>query len=161
MWFSTHLPPNLRRLRALVLAVAWAVLIIGFFAMPERIAGPGPPVAWLVLGGLVMVLFAGVIALAAVSLRRWSDAAAHLPEVAAGYPGGPYNVVRHPYEFGVIGVLAGWALVTGSLFVLMGVIGLAFLEDLRIRIEERWLAARHASFAAYMQRTRRLVPGLY
>lgn len=161
MWFSTHLPPNLRRLRALVLAVAWAVLIIGFFAMPERFSGPEPPVGWLVLGGVVMALSAGVIALAAVSLRRWSEAAARLPEVAAGYPGGPFNVVRHPYELGVIGVLAGWALVTGSPFVLVGVIGLCVLEDLRIRIEERWLAARHAAFAAYMQRTRRLVPGLY
>lgn len=161
MWFSTRLPPSVRRLRALVLALAWALLIVGLFAMPQRVSGPNPPTGWIVVGGAVMALFGGVMALAAVSLRRWTTAAALRPEVAAGYPGGPFNVVRHPFELGEIGLLAGWALVTGSLVVLLGVIGLFVLEDLRIRIEERWLAARHGTFAVYMQRTRRILPGLY
>jgi protein-S-isoprenylcysteine O-methyltransferase Ste14 len=76
---------------------------------------------------------------------------------------GTYRFIRHPGYLGVIGAVAGCALMTGSvpgwLALLVGYVPAVIY---RIRVEERVLAERMgAPFAAYQARTWRLLPFCY
>ena len=75
---------------------------------------------------------------------------------------GPYRHIRHPSYLGMILGLIGWALVFRSSVSLgAGVLGFPLLAA-RIESEEALLAAHFGdAFAAYHQRTWRLLPGLY
>jgi len=76
---------------------------------------------------------------------------------------GPYRYVRHPAYLGIIVYTAGIALVASNwiaLVVLLG--GITVLFAVRIQVEERALVqALGSEYALYMQRTARLVPGIY
>lgn len=76
---------------------------------------------------------------------------------------GPYRYVRHPSYTGALLAFVGFGLTLGnwaSFFALVTTVVLVFLH--RIRVEERALAAAlPAEYPGYMQRTSRLVPGLY
>lgn len=76
---------------------------------------------------------------------------------------GPYQRIRHPSYAGALLAFYGLALSLDngvSLAVIAIPVTLAFLR--RIRIEERALAnALGGPYTTYMQRTKRLVPGLY
>ncbi len=74
---------------------------------------------------------------------------------------GAYRLVRHPlYGGGVLGAL-GIGLVAASPASIGLAIVLATLFDLKSRREEAWLVERHPGYAAYRERTRRLIPWLY
>lgn len=52
---------------------------------------------------------------------------------------GPYRVTRHPIYSGILGMLVGTALITGSLVILAGVVAFIATVAARIRAEERLL----------------------
>jgi protein-S-isoprenylcysteine O-methyltransferase Ste14 len=74
---------------------------------------------------------------------------------------GPYRWIRHPMYIGIVVAGIGWSVVTGSWLAFLLSLILLGLFDAKSRREEVWLADRHPDYAAYRQRTRRFVPGLY
>ncbi len=76
---------------------------------------------------------------------------------------GPFRVVRHPSYTGVLLAFVGFGLALGNwaaMLVLLLPIFVAFVE--RMNVEEQALtAALGERYVNYMQRTKRLVPGVY
>jgi protein-S-isoprenylcysteine O-methyltransferase Ste14 len=74
---------------------------------------------------------------------------------------GPYRWIRHPMYLAVLMVAA--ALVADHFTLLRAGIGLVLAVDLlvKLRFEERLLVAHHPEYAAYAQRTARLIPFIY
>ena len=54
-----------------------------------------------------------------------------------------------------------WGLLMASAVALLLAAVLLGFFDLKSRREELWLEDRHPGYAAYRDRTRRLIPGLY
>lgn len=126
---------------------------------------PGWPDAWRrFLLAVGLVLAPAGIAVAVWSGRTLGRSLTPFPRPASQgtlVERGPYAVVRHPiYAAGLL-VFAGLGLATGPVaLALTGV--LAVLWALKLRVEERHLAARYPAYAAYCRRVRwRLVPGVY
>ena len=146
----------------------WLILQLLLLAL-VALAGLASPAAWsgplvsitsllglgLMLGG-AMLLGRGLMDLGRnlTSLPRPRDDA-HLVE------SGVYSLVRHPIYGGLLLTALGWALVAASLLALLLVVGLGLFIDLKARREEAWLGERYGGYAAYMARTRRLLPWLY
>ena len=76
---------------------------------------------------------------------------------------GPYRVVRHPSYSGLLLQCAGLGIVLGTLLSLLVIIVPTFLVLAhRIRVEEKALLANLGNeYAAYSQRTKRLLPGVF
>jgi protein-S-isoprenylcysteine O-methyltransferase Ste14 len=76
---------------------------------------------------------------------------------------GPFRVVRHPSYTGVLLAFVGWTLTLGNwaaILVVLVPIFVAFVR--RMNVEEEALGtALGEKYAAYMRRTKRLLPGLY
>jgi protein-S-isoprenylcysteine O-methyltransferase Ste14 len=74
---------------------------------------------------------------------------------------GIYARLRHPLYAAVIALGFAWALLwqSGPALALAMVQILFF--DAKARCEERWLRARFPDYAAYAQRVKRFIPGLY
>jgi methyltransferase len=119
-----------------------------------RVAYPGAFLAMFVEGSLraspspTAVLAGGILFLAAKCLKWWAILSlgpfwTFRVVVVPGVPlvaGGPYRWLRHPNYVGVMGELAGVALMTGAL--LSGVAGIAtfgWLVARRVSVEERAL----------------------
>lgn len=74
---------------------------------------------------------------------------------------GPYRVVRHPIYSGILLMLLGLALATGSLMRLVIVAILLVFFDLKSRSEERWLQERYPEYDHYRTKVKKLIPWLY
>ena len=82
--------------------------------------------------------------------------------------GGPYRYIRHPMYLAVLIATAGFvvgyadftALRVADLARAAAWLGLAGVLHVKSGIEERALRALHPGYAAYAQRTKRLVPFL-
>lgn len=74
---------------------------------------------------------------------------------------GIYARLRHPLYASVIALGFAWALLWRS----WPALGLAMVQilffDAKARREERWLRERFSDYAAYAQRVKRFIPGLY
>ena len=76
---------------------------------------------------------------------------------------GPFRVVRHPSYTGVLLAFLGWALTLrnwAAILVVLVPIFIAFVRRMNVE-EEALRRALGEKYAAYMRRTKRLVPGLY
>jgi protein-S-isoprenylcysteine O-methyltransferase Ste14 len=80
---------------------------------------------------------------------------------AALVESGIYATLRHPIYAGLIVAGLGWSTLARSLPALAVAGMLSIYLDLKSRREEAWLAERYPGYAAYRERTRRFVPGLY
>lgn len=149
-------------------ASAWAIIgsvaLAGWAAMGCAWLGWGPVGAaerWLgvalMAGGLIWRGWA------IWTLGRFFTASVRTQDGQRVVRSGPYRWVRHPSYTGTFATLIGFGLALGTApgALLMLLIPLpAYLY--RIAVEERTLlAALGADYAAYMQATRRLLPGLW
>jgi protein-S-isoprenylcysteine O-methyltransferase len=149
--------------RLLALALL-AGIVSGALAASQHVAPlPGGP-WWPVIAGLALVW-------AGFALRAWSIVTlGHFFQITVLVQDhhrvidtGPYRLLRHPSYLAMIIIQAGIGVADGdwaSIALMMTITTVAFL--IRIRVEERaLLAALGEDYAAYAQRTARLVPGLY
>lgn len=74
---------------------------------------------------------------------------------------GVYRWIRHPLYFSVITLAAAWATFWASWATAGIALGLGVLLLFKAAREERWLLEHFPGYAAYRQRTWRLVPGLF
>ena len=74
---------------------------------------------------------------------------------------GVYSIVRHPIYTGLILGTLGWGLLRDNLLGVMLAVVLFVFFDLKSRREEQWLREAYASYAAYQQRVRKLIPWVY
>jgi protein-S-isoprenylcysteine O-methyltransferase Ste14 len=113
-----------------------------------------------VLGLVVAVAGAAVLGSGVVALGS-SFTALPRPHPRAEFrQGGPYRLVRHPIYGAVILIGVGWSTAEAPLGLIPTALLVAVL-DLKARREEVWLAERYPEYAAYRERTWRLVPWLY
>ncbi len=150
---------------------ASAPAIIGSVGLAGLAALACVPAGWGMLPGadgrdLGLVLMAGGLILrgwAIVTLGRFFTSVVRLHSGQAVVRAGPYRWVRHPSYTGTFATLIGFGLALGT------GLGAAILLLLplpaylyRMRVEERaLLVALGPDYAAYMQTTRRLLPGIW
>lgn len=141
--------------------VLFAIIgISGFRAFGEAEGNAWGP--WATLLGLVALVVGGLTAVWGVwGLRAGLSP---FPRPLAGAPlvdTGAFRLVRHPIYSGLVLGAIGWGLVTGSI-IAIGAAGLLFLLFAgKSRREEIWLSEVHPEYAAYQQRTKRLIPWVY
>ena len=118
---------------------------------PLRLAGTVVGIV-LITGGIVLA-FRGVVDLdgALTPLPRPRDGA-ELVETGA------YAFVRHPIYGGLILAAFGWAIVQASIVAVALAVALAAFLRVKSAREEAWLEQRFPAYAAYRERTPRLIP---
>ena len=122
--------------------------------------GPSRDVASVAGAGLLGVGL--VLALRGlVDLRDALTALPHPRDGASLVDTGSYALVRHPIYGGIIVGAAGYGLLMASPPALVGAAVLLGFFRLKSGREEAWLEARYPGYAAYRERTRRLLPFLY
>jgi protein-S-isoprenylcysteine O-methyltransferase Ste14 len=129
--------------------------------------GVGP--AWAggsraVLAGAGVALMAMGGLLGARGLFDLRDALTALPHPRDGaslVDSGAYRLVRHPIYGGIVVGSAGFGLLMASPLAIAGAIVLLAFFRLKSAREEAWLEARYPGYAAYRDRTRRMLPYLY
>ncbi|MBS1902516.1 MAG: isoprenylcysteine carboxylmethyltransferase family protein [Bacteroidetes bacterium] len=113
------------------------------------------PMTIVVLG--VLVALTGVL-----TMRLGNFRVLPIPKTdAVLVTGGIYGVIRHPMYTGVLLATLGFALNDGSPPVM--ILWVVLLADLvmKLRYEERLLAARFPAYEEYRKRTDRLIPFIW
>jgi protein-S-isoprenylcysteine O-methyltransferase len=116
--------------------------------------------------GVGVVLFAAGLILrwwAIVTLGRFFTVDVVIEKDHEVVERGPFRVVRHPSYTGVLLAFVGWALTLrnwAAILVVLVPIFIAFLRRMRVE-EEALRGALGEKYAAYMRRTKRLIPGIY
>jgi protein-S-isoprenylcysteine O-methyltransferase len=130
--------------------------VIGLFDFPES--------AWIPV--LAVLVFAAGLAVrwwAIVTLGRFFTVDVVVEKDHEVVQRGPFRWVRHPSYTGVLLAFLGWAMTLGNwvaMAVVMVPIFVAFMR--RMKVEEDALrGALGDRYADYMNRTKRLVPGIY
>jgi protein-S-isoprenylcysteine O-methyltransferase Ste14 len=156
-----HLPDLGRRGEGWVaLQVVLFIAVIGAGFTGPTWSGP-PRLVGAIAGVALMISGIGLVTAGILRLRR--QLTAYPRPVPGGrlIEDGVFGFVRHPmYGGGVIAAL-GWGLAMASPMALAGGFVLGVFFDLKSRREEAWLGEQFAGYAAYRQRTRRLIPWLY
>ncbi len=138
------------------LLVAIQFLCLGLLLISGPILPPQPVLALLAVAGLLLGVW-GVLAMGIGRVHVLPHPRPDAQLVARG----PYRLIRHPMYSGLL--VFGLALVLAAPLWWRWLIWLALLIDLvlKLRYEEGLLAARFPAYAAYQQRTWRLVPWVY
>lgn len=135
---------------ALIVALAWAPAAWGWAGHSRAL--------WRGLGGLLILAGLGIAARAGIALG--SNLTAFPKPRHDGFlvQSGIYARARHPIYGGLILVAFGWSLWLRSGLHLGLALVLALYMLAKARREEAFLAARFPEYAAYQQRTKRLLP---
>jgi protein-S-isoprenylcysteine O-methyltransferase Ste14 len=115
------------------------------------------PALW--TGVLLLVLGIALSALSVVMLEYNLSPLPHPKTGASLVESGPYRLVRHSVYTGLILAAVGWGLFTNTL--LTSGYALAALFDVKSRREEQQLRKQLPEYAAYQERTKRLIPFIY
>jgi protein-S-isoprenylcysteine O-methyltransferase Ste14 len=140
--------------------VALQLLLIALLAAlgaPPFLHGAAPTAAW-VLAGLGAALGAWALYCnrpGNFNIRPAPRAGGRLVER------GPYRWVRHPMYSAVMACALGAALAAASLVAWMAAAALVAVLATKAAFEERWMLAVHPGYAAYRERTRRFLPGVF
>ena len=137
--------------------VAQAVLLVSLVVLPGRADWPTPP--WLKALGLVLSLLGLVV----VGLASRGLGAALTPTPVPTQRGqltttGLYAFVRHPIYTGVLSVVVGITLRSGSVFTLATALFVVWFFHKKAQWEEARLRAKHSGYVGYAARTPRFLP---
>lgn len=113
------------------------------------------------LGLAFMSLGLLVVLTAALGLGRALTPLPKPNEAGKLIASGIYRWVRHPIYTGVLLIALGWAFYIEGLVTLWSVAVLAIFFDIKSRREEQWLLEKYPEYAAYQQKTQRLIPLIY
>lgn len=143
---------------SLLVALQFGLLLLLTVRAAPRVWQGDLPLLGLALAGLSVLL--GVWTLA---YNRLGNFNIHPSPKATGslVTGGPYRLIRHPMYSAVLlgaGALA-WLDPTWVGTLAWG--GLLLVLLIKAQMEERWLRAHHAGYAAYCQKSKRFVPWLF
>lgn len=146
--------------------VAQLVLIGLVFFGPRTVAGkpawPFPfPHACSLVGGAFMVAGSALLVAGLIRLGRGLTPLPYPKDGATLVQTGSFALVRHPMYSGGLVLALGWALYVQGWLTLGYVVVLFVFLDVKSRREERWLAERFPTYAAYQQRVRKLIPFVY
>jgi protein-S-isoprenylcysteine O-methyltransferase Ste14 len=148
-------PPPLRRSRDPLAFAACGLAMLSVLALggPTR----DTTTALVLAGDAVAVLSCAWLLVSVVVLGRCFGL---LPEARGLVTRGPYRVIRHPVYLGEIGICCGLVLASPAVWnvALLGCFALA--QAVRMRLEERALAAEFPQYARYAESTGRLLPRL-
>jgi protein-S-isoprenylcysteine O-methyltransferase Ste14 len=146
-------------------AIGWmwvagqVVVLVALVLLPGGDDWPTPD--WLRLVAQV-VFVAGLVVLVVASLRLGRALTPTPVPTASGrlQTGGLYRYVRHPIYSGVLLIVAGITLRSGSVIVLAVAAVTVLFFDRKARWEEARLAERFPDYGEYASRTPRFVPRL-
>ena len=165
-WMEKGKPPiAMHRLgRFLQRGGAWVagqgILLMAVALLAVCFRGGGFPIV-VVAGVALMLVGAGVALAGAMALGRNLTPFPKPSAQAQLVRHGIYAVIRHPLYTSVIAVALGWALVWQSWPSLLVAVTLIPFFSAKARREERWLREKFPEYAAYEQRVRRFIPGIY
>jgi len=146
----------------IIQAILIAALVLVGFMFPGGSAGLVSDV--LAVGGALLIVGGGLLAIAGVSGLQAAEAFSALPrprDEGRLVETGAFRLVRHPVYGGLIIGAVGWSLARGSIAALAGAAALLVFFDLKRRREEAWLVGRFLGYEAYRARTRRMIPWIY
>ena len=139
-----------------VAAGVYVATHFGAAALPNRDV-------WRLVGLVQFVLGIAVRWWAIVTLGRFFTVDVQIAKDHALVERGPFRIVRHPSYTGVLLAFVGFALSLANwaaLLVITLPIFAAFIRRMNVE-EEALTESLGASYLAYMQRTKRLLPGVY
>lgn len=132
-------------------ACAAAFLSFALLKRPSELGGAGLAIA----GDTVAAVFEAWLLISVFALGKCFGI---LPEARGVVTRGPYRLVRHPVYLGEIGAIAGLAIAAGSVWnAAIALVGVG-AQLVRIRLEERELAANFPAYREYAATKPMLVP---
>jgi protein-S-isoprenylcysteine O-methyltransferase Ste14 len=141
------------RSRSPVAFIACAAAVAAVLAFEDP--APSTPEGVLLAGELIAVASCVWLLVSVCFLGRCFGV---LPEARGLVTRGPYSVVRHPVYLGEIGACAGLAIAAPSLIDAAVLCAFVVAQAVRMRLEERAVAAAFPEYEAYALRTPRLLP---
>ncbi len=146
----------------------WLVILASVaagLAMVFLVPGAALPhaYAWRFAGVILFVLGLIVRWWAIIVLGRFFTVDVQIAKDHELVERGPFRVVRHPSYTGVLLAFAGFAFSLGNWAALLATIGPIFAAFIhRMNVEEHALtSALGDRYLRYIERTKRLVPGIY
>jgi protein-S-isoprenylcysteine O-methyltransferase Ste14 len=140
-----------------------SILVAGFGLV--YFLAPGPRLftveaPLLIAGSLLCAIGILLLISAIVALRHAIQVDPEPKPGAELVQSGVYRRFRHPIYTAMLLLVVGLCLRNGALAVaIAGAVVIAFLA-IKVRVEERFLAARYPAYEAYRRRTWGLIPGL-
>jgi protein-S-isoprenylcysteine O-methyltransferase Ste14 len=144
-------PRSRSRSPVAILACATAIAAVLAFEVPHS----STPEGVLLAGELIAVVSCAWLLTSVCFLGRCFGV---LPEARGLVTRGPYGIVRHPVYLGEIGACAGLAIAAPSLIDAAILSAFIVAQAVRMRLEERAVAAAFPEYEAYALRTPRLFP---
>ncbi len=146
----------------------WAVIvgsIIAAHLVAVNNVGPRlfPGLAWRCVGAGIFVAGTALRWWSIVHLGRFFSVDVAIASDHKVVETGPYRLARHPSYTGLLLQCAGLGVVLGTALSFLVIVVPTFLALYRrIRVEEKALLANFGEdYAAYTQRTKRLLPGIF
>jgi len=131
---------------------------VGFGPWVSRVNTRSSCPLCLILGGVLLILGAGIGILGAVALRR---ALTPFPVPLRNtrlVSHGIYSKVRHPLYSSILFGAAGWAIAWQSIWAFVFFLALIPFFIAKARCEERFLMEKFPDYAEYARHTRRFLP---
>ena len=136
---------------------AIVVSVLDFFLLQKRLLSSADP-----LGLVVLIVGVAAIFSALRALRSQYTLPVKTSETQTHDQTGPYRYIRHPVYLGLILVFFSGPIAWMSAYGALLAVPTVPLLLRRIGIEERAMGRRFGGeYAAYLQRTKRLVPFVY
>ena len=142
----------------LLAGLAWALLV---GSVPRESLGIVQAPSWTVWLGWLLIAAGAALEVAGQLSMGGSFRVGLDDRPTTLITSGPFRLVRNPVFAGLLVALSGFVLLTPSPWSLMGVLWIASLIAIQIRLEEAHLFRLHGEeYASYASRVGRFLPGI-